>query len=74
MRHYRNHLLERGSSGDAVPALQEGLNAVGYDLDCDGIFGHDTEHAVRNFQSNNDLDVDGIVGPDTWNALIDALG
>lgn len=74
MRHYRSHLLENGSEGDAVAALQEGLNAIGYDLDVDGIFGHNTSRAVRDFQSNNGLDVDGIVGPDTWTALIDALG
>lgn len=74
MRHHRHHLLEQGSTGDAVVALQECLNQIGYDLDVDGIFGHGTHVAVRDFQRNNDLDADGIVGPHTWDALASALG
>jgi peptidoglycan hydrolase-like protein with peptidoglycan-binding domain len=74
MSQHRHHLLERGSTGEVVEALQEALNAIGYDLDVDGIFGHDTQVAVRDFQNNNDLDVDGIVGPDTWDAIYSALG
>ena len=35
----------------------------------DGIFGSETEEAVRYFQRKNGLAVDGVVGPDTARAL-----
>ena len=40
--------------------------------DLDGIFGPETERAVRAFQSENALSVDGIVGPNTWNSLLNS--
>jgi peptidoglycan hydrolase-like protein with peptidoglycan-binding domain len=40
-------------------------------LTVDGIFGPETEAAVKNFQQDNGLTVDGIVGPHTWQALPD---
>lgn len=61
--------LQHGSEGDAVAALQEALNNAGYDLSVDGIFGDDTDAAVRDYQNANDLSVDGIAGPDTLAAL-----
>ena len=66
--------LERGSSGSSVRTLQHALVAAGYELDVDGVFGGDTDAAVRHFQSANDLSADGIVGPDTWSALEQYLG
>lgn len=62
-------MLERGSQGRAVRVLQEALAELGYELDVDGDFGHDTEQAVLAFQEANDLDTDGVVGPNTWAAL-----
>lgn len=63
--------LRNGSTGQAVEALQTGLNAQGRygDLEVDGIFGRDTLSAVRAFQHDNGLSPDGIVGPLTWAAL-----
>lgn len=37
----------------------------------DGIFGKDTEKAVKTFQSKNGLKIDGIVGHDTWEKLLE---
>lgn len=61
--------VQSGSEGEWVEKLQEALNTAGYELDVDGIFGDDTESAVRGFQRDNGLSVDGVVGPDTWAAL-----
>jgi len=36
----------------------------------DGIFGAETNAAVRTFQGGHGLVVDGIVGPKTWRSLI----
>jgi murein L,D-transpeptidase YcbB/YkuD len=40
-------------------------------LAVDGVFGANTETAVRDFQEGAGLVVDGIVGPATWAALPD---
>ena len=65
---HRNILLFRGSEGPQVAALQRQLK-YGYpefagDLVVDGVFGLQTEAAVKEFQRRNrGLKVDGIVGP-----------
>ena len=67
-------VLRKGSKGEAVSRLQQGLYQLGYDPGTvDGIFGPNTERAVKEFQTNNGLDVDGIVGPRTWTALEEAF-
>lgn len=56
--------------GDAVRLLQRRLAAKNmYRGPIDGIFGSQTEAAVRQLQQANSLTVDGIVGPATWGAL-----
>lgn len=62
-------MLEHGSTGRHVRALQEALREAGYELDVDGDFGDATYAAVQDFQANHGLDVDGVVGPATWAAL-----
>lgn len=58
--------LRRGSKGSQVTALQNKLNALGYNCGpADGIFGQATYNAVVNFQKTNNLTADGIVGPAT---------
>lgn len=65
-------LLKLGSRGDEVKLAQSLLNAKGYPLVVDGIFGKHTEQAVRDFQADNIIEcvsVDGIIGRKTWAAL-----
>jgi murein L,D-transpeptidase YcbB/YkuD len=64
--------LQEGSSGAAVKAVQVILSRIVLPLDVDGIFGPNTESAVKGFQADNSLQQDGIVGPQTWRALAHA--
>jgi len=63
-------LLKKGSSGHQVVELQEGLEALGYELGaCDGAFGPATEKAVKAFQADQQLTVDGLAGNGTIGKL-----
>jgi hypothetical protein len=63
-------ILKKGSRGHAVRELQHRLTSLGYNTKgIDGIFGPNTEKAVRQFQKSHGLVVDGIVGPATKKAL-----
>ncbi len=66
--------LSYGSRGDEVASLQKQLNAAGYSLAVDGIYGAATDAAVRDYQSRNALAVDGVVGPLTMNSLFEKGG
>lgn len=61
--------LKHGMRGEAVVELQQALVDQGYELDVDGVFGDETDAAVREFQTDSELDVDGVAGPETWAAL-----
>ena len=61
--------LKTGASGEAVRALQQLLNSLGFPCGVDGVFGPNTRSAVKRFQEARGLSVDGEVGPDTWRAL-----
>lgn len=63
-------MLRRGSRGTAVVELQNLLTQKGFRLQADGIFGSNTDAAVRNFQRSRGLGIDGIVEPNTWAALL----
>ncbi len=58
-------LLSYGSEGRQVQLLQQALGAI----KVDGVFGAETEAAVRSFQASTGLSVDGVVGPLTSGAL-----
>lgn len=63
-------ILRPGMEGDAVRFLQRRLTAKQvYSGPISGVFGPQTEAAVRQLQRTNNLTVDGIVGPATWRAL-----
>ncbi|AFZ05212.1 Peptidoglycan-binding domain 1 protein [Oscillatoria nigro-viridis PCC 7112] len=48
--------------GERVRKLQEDLANVGISVTADGIFGEQTDAAVRKFQADRNLQVDGIAG------------
>jgi peptidoglycan hydrolase-like protein with peptidoglycan-binding domain len=56
--------LNSESQGRQVEMLQEALG-----ISADGVYGPETEEAVRSFQSSRGLTVDGLVGPATIAAL-----
>lgn len=56
--------------GDDVVHLQRRLIGLGFAMDrVDGIYGPQTENAVREFQKNVGLGIDGICGPDVFKSL-----
>jgi len=76
--------VRQGSQGDAVRGVQEEFQFRNLSGDpskgvqVDGIFGPETDAAVRDFQQALHLDipsvaVDGIVGPVTWQALVSGM-
>lgn len=62
-----NSTLKLSSCGSEVKTLQRLLG-----ITADGIFGKQTETAVREFQRKNGLIADGIVGPKTWLLILPA--
>lgn len=56
-------------TGDDVRSLQQALAKAGANLVVDGVFGPDTDTAVRQFQQQQALAADGIVGAATRSAL-----
>ncbi len=63
-------ILKKGDRGSDVRKIQAVLQKIGYDVGpIDGIFGSNTEEAVKRFQLNNGLVVDGIIGPKTYELL-----
>lgn len=57
--------LRRGDRSYAVALMQGKLG-----IDADGVFGPDTEKAVKEVQKANNLSTDGACGPNTWGVLI----
>lgn len=63
-------LIKRGSKSNYVLIAQDDLNTLGYRTGgLDGIFGSQTQAAVRAYQSQVGLTADGIVGCNTWRSL-----
>lgn len=62
--------LKRGSKGSLVKDLQLKLKALGLLNDTvDGVFGPNTETAVKKFEKQFGLKVDGIAGPEVFGLL-----
>ncbi|MFS0883327.1 peptidoglycan-binding domain-containing protein [Metabacillus niabensis] len=59
-----------GSTGSYVKAVQTTLECIGYDVGAiDGIFGKQTQSAVKAFQTKKGLTPDGVVGRQTYHYL-----
>ncbi|KAB8335591.1 peptidoglycan-binding protein [Scytonema tolypothrichoides VB-61278] len=75
-------LLQKGSQGPEVRYLQDLLNQAERKKNfgspppvrVDGVFGANTETAVKNFQKYYGLTIDGVVGSKTWAKLIELAG
>lgn len=64
-------VLRRRMRGPAVRDLQERLRAKGFlRVSADGVFGPETQAAVKAAQRQYQLPADGIVGRATWEALL----
>ena len=67
--------IKQGSKGPAVKLAQQRLNARGYSIARDGIFGPQTTSRVLGYQTDRStatvapLTADGIVGAKTWARL-----
>jgi peptidoglycan hydrolase-like protein with peptidoglycan-binding domain len=65
-------VVKLGAKGKYVKPVQRSLG-----LNEDGVFGLETEQAIKEFQQRYEFEADGIVGLQTWKALkgnIDSLG
>lgn len=63
-------------SGEDVLLLQQRLVGIGLAVtgQPDGVFGPQTDAAVRAFQQSRGLEVDGVAGPLTWTAIFQDTG
>ncbi|MBE6872077.1 MAG: spore cortex-lytic protein [Ruminococcaceae bacterium] len=70
--------LQLGDTGRYVQTIQYYLAVIGYSsetipqVSIDGVFGAETESAVKAFQKEKGLEETGIVDRETWNALVTA--
>lgn len=74
---YPGNPLQNGARGPSVVQMQVMLNRIGQNYpaiprisSADGIFGQQTENAVRASQRIFDLTEDGIVGKSTWYQMV----
>jgi N-acetyl-anhydromuramyl-L-alanine amidase AmpD len=72
-----NGIFRRGMKGAKIRDLQNLLVLAGERLPeygADGIYGQETESAVRSFQRKHGLNIDGIAGPKTLTMLARIIG
>ncbi|MEG4202016.1 glycoside hydrolase family protein [Microcoleus sp. Pol12A5] len=62
-------LTEPIMEGEDVRQVQEALIAAGINVSADGVFGKDSDRAVRQFQQQKGLTADGVVGVHTRKEL-----
>ena len=67
---YNEGTLYNGCRGEEVRVMQQSLIELGYlEGNADGIFGKQTEKAVRVFQRKHGLTIDGLAGKKTRSAI-----
>jgi peptidoglycan hydrolase-like protein with peptidoglycan-binding domain len=66
-------VLRVGDRGGEVTALQERLRERGFFVTVDGVYGSETEAAVRDFQASQGLVADGVFGSATEAALFSGI-
>lgn len=73
---FPGHSLSVGSQGEAVRRMQNFLNRIRVNFPLiplisnpNGVFGTDTQDAVRAFQRSFNLTADGVIGRETWNKI-----
>ncbi len=72
---FPGEILRQGSQGEDVATVQEYLAYIAATYPAipapsvTGVFGQETDAAVRAFQQLFGLDVSGLVGPNTWDAI-----
>jgi hypothetical protein len=62
-------IVPKDDQTQLTKAAQEKLNWQGYQLEVDGLFGHNTINAVRHFQEKAGLTQTGMIDDLTWEAL-----
>ena len=65
-----------GMANEDVRQMQEWLMAAGYQLDnfgADGVYGPETQAALKKFQEDSGLVADGIFGPKSYEAMKNVL-
>ncbi|MEW5323470.1 peptidoglycan-binding protein [Geobacillus thermoleovorans] len=67
--HWTGQTLREGSKEEAVKELQRMLNSAGYNVKVDGVYGSETEGAVKIFQKSVGISVDGVAGAQTYRSL-----
>jgi peptidoglycan hydrolase-like protein with peptidoglycan-binding domain len=63
-------VVKNGDRDHPIKTLQHLLRARGHGVTVDGVFGANTDAAVKAFQATKGLVADGRVGPQTWTALV----
>ena len=66
--------IAEGSEGELVKTAQTLLNALGYSMNEDGVFGAEMKAAVEQFQQEQALTVSGEIDRFTWKALYEKNG
>lgn len=62
-------LVRKGDHGPIVREIQGNLTRTGHRIKMDGLFGSETDAAVKAFQKEHKLPADGVVGPRTLAVL-----
>jgi len=68
-------LIKKGAKGLKIVDIQSRLRLLGFDLgktEIDGIFGEETENAIKEFQKKRCISVTGVIDDECWQELVDA--